>query len=493
MIFAIGVIVFIVLLVISVAWHELGHLLPAKLFKVPVSQYMVGFGPTLWSKKVGETEYGIKWLLLGGYIRMIGMYSPNRSPRAAKSGWRANLADAAREATRDELAEVAAGSAAKPAAGEVSVAVPAGPAPGTDLNESVEDASVAEASQSPAAEATTTGAAASGGAVGTASGKAAQDVASRAFYRLSAPRKLVVMLGGPTMNLILALVLLVVALSVIGVYEPSTTIASVTQCVTEAGESRPECEAGTIVAPAKRAGLEVGDKIVGWDGQAINDWYQFLDLVAVAPTEPTVIAVERDGRRLELEVTPMEIGAGTSAARSLIGISAGRLELAKKPVTAAPVALWEQVAGSAKLYAQLPVSVWNTLSDMLQGKERSPDSPASIVGIARLSGEIGQVDPGETGIDPWRLRWGIWLQLGASVNIALWLFNLLPLLPLDGGHVANALYEGARRTVARMRGRPDPGPADSARLMPLTYVVVGLLILMTVILVAADVFNPLDI
>ncbi|MDR0593493.1 MAG: site-2 protease family protein, partial [Bifidobacteriaceae bacterium] len=86
---ALGVIVFVIILIISVAWHELGHLIPAKLFKVPVSQYMVGFGPTLWSKRLGETEYGIKWILLGGYIRMIGMYSPDRSPRAAKTGWRA--------------------------------------------------------------------------------------------------------------------------------------------------------------------------------------------------------------------------------------------------------------------------------------------------------------------------------------------------------------------------------------------------------------------
>jgi membrane-associated protease RseP (regulator of RpoE activity) len=129
---------------------------------------------------------------------------------------------------------------------------------------------------------------------------------------------------------------------------------------------------------------------------------------------------------------------------------------------------------------------------MIQGNPRSADSPASIVGVARISGEVATaVDSGLA--DAWRIRVGTWLQLAASLNIALWLFNLIPLLPLDGGHVANALFEGIRRRLAKWRHRPDPGPADSARLMPLTYVVASLLIVMTVVLVLADLFNPYEI
>ncbi|MDR0594068.1 MAG: RIP metalloprotease, partial [Bifidobacteriaceae bacterium] len=402
--------------------------------------------------RLGETEYGIKWILLGGYIRMIGMYSPDRSPRAAKTGWRAKLADAAREATRDDLAE----HAAKLADGGIGPAT----APGAMCG--------------------------GAGTAGAASGNF-EGVADRAFYRLSAPRKLVVMLGGPTMNLILALVFLAVALSGVGAYNYSNAIGGVTECVTADGAAADCGGGGAVETPAQAAGLRAGDRIVGWDGKPVRDWDELLRRVGQARPEPVAVTVERAGERINLEVTPLEVAAGTADARVVIGVTAGDLELIKQPLSRVPEVLWQQVATSAKLYAGLPVAVWETLVDLIEGNERSPDSPVSIVGIARISGEVAAVDTEGTAIDGNRLRWGTWLQLGAAVNLALWMFNLLPLLPLDGGHVANTLFEGGRRTIARWRGRPPPGPADSARLMPLTYVVVGLLILMTVILVVADV------
>jgi Zn-dependent protease len=83
------------------------------------------------------------------------------------------------------------------------------------------------------------------------------------------------------------------------------------------------------------------------------------------------------------------------------------------------------------------------------------------------------------------------LSLLASVNLVLFLFNLLPIYPLDGGHIAGAIYEKIRGSIARMRGRPDPGPFDIARLMPVAYAVAGLFVALSVLLIIADLVNPI--
>jgi membrane-associated protease RseP (regulator of RpoE activity) len=86
----------------------------------------------------------------------------------------------------------------------------------------------------------------------------------------------------------------------------------------------------------------------------------------------------------------------------------------------------------------------------------------------------------------------MFLSLIGSINLFLFLFNMLPLLPLDGGHIAGAVFEGLRRVRARVRRQPDPGPVDTARMLPIAYVVATFLILMSVIVMLADVFRPIS-
>lgn len=103
--FILGIVLFAVGLLASIAWHELGHLSTAKMFGIRVPQYMVGFGPTIWSRKKGDTEYGVKAIPFGGYIRMIGMFPPGPDGRLearSTSPWRGMIEDA-RSAAFEEL------------------------------------------------------------------------------------------------------------------------------------------------------------------------------------------------------------------------------------------------------------------------------------------------------------------------------------------------------------------------------------------------------
>ena len=85
------------------------------------------------------------------------------------------------------------------------------------------------------------------------------------------------------------------------------------------------------------------------------------------------------------------------------------------------------------------------------------------------------------------------LQLLAAVNVSLFLLNLLPILPLDGGHILPALWEAAKKRLARLRGRPDPGPVDMAKLMPIAYGFAILIMLYGGLVIVADIVNPIKL
>jgi membrane-associated protease RseP (regulator of RpoE activity) len=423
----IGLAVFAVGVLGSIALHEVGHLVPAKRFGVRVTQYMVGFGPTMWSRMRGETEYGVKAIPFGGYIRMVGMFPPHRN--------------------REGELVLAASST--------------GP-----FQSMVEDARRTSVEEIRAGE------------------------EHRAFYQLSVPKKLVVMLGGPTMNLFLAAVLYTVALVVLGVPTLTTTVDTVAPCVPSNVEA--ECANSDPQSPAAAAGVKSGDVVVAVDGVAYDDWLDLVDVVRAQAGEDVVLTVERNGETLDLPLTvgstevPDPDDPTQTVTAGFIGLSPS-VEQQQSPVTAVPERMWEFVSRSAQAIVSIPSKMVGVWQAAFGEEERDPTGPVSVVGVGRFSVEVGE--------DQATLGWKVanWLTLLAALNMALFFFNLIPLLPLDGGHVAGALYEGGRRQVAKARGRPDPGPVDIAKMLPVAYTVAFLLIGMSVLLIYADIVNPITL
>ncbi|MFB7500593.1 RIP metalloprotease [Streptomyces sp. NPDC056161] len=425
-----GIVVFVVGLLFSIAWHELGHLSTAKLFGIRVPQYMVGFGPTIWSRKKGDTEYGIKAIPAGGYIRMIGMFPPGEDGRIAArstSPWRGMIEDA-RSAAFEELE------------------------PGDE---------------------------------------------NRLFYTRKPWKRVIVMFAGPFMNLVLAVVLFLIVLMGFGVSQQTTSVSSVSQCVIAQSQNRDNCKAGDAPSPAAAAGLKAGDKIVSFDGVRTESWNQLSDLIRATPGKQVPIVVDRKGEQLTLHAkiatnqvaekdSSGQIVPGQYVTAGFLGFSAAtgvvRQDLGES-VTWMGDRIGEAVDSIAGLPGKIP-ALWNAAFD---GAPRQPDSPMGVVGAARVGGEIFTLD-----IPPTQ-QLAMALMLVAGFNLSLFLFNMLPLLPLDGGHIAGALWEALRRNLAKVLRRPDPGPFDVAKLMPVAYVVAGVFICFTILVLIADVVNPVKI
>ena len=431
--YVLGIVVLIIGIGLSVALHELGHMIPAKRFGVKVPEYFIGFGPRLWSFKRGETEYGVKAIWLGGYVKLLGMVPPAKPGRADKPD--SMVADARAES----LAEL-------------------GP-----------------------------------------------DEQHRAFYRLSVPKKLIVMAGGILTNLALGVILLALALGVVGQSAYTSTLASVSACVPADVDAAGACADADAPSPAAAAGLRVGDEIRSWNGTPTTTWAQVQQAIRASGTAPAAVVVERDGQELTLTVTAVEVprtvyaadgsvvtgadGEPVTEQRPYVGIGPA-LGTQRTPPSQIPAVVGTAVGQTLRAIVTLPVGLYHAVAAGLGAEKRSPEGLVSLVGVGRIAGEVSSAGAG-SGTVPFAVRLFSMLSLLGSLNLALFAFNLIPLLPLDGGHVAGALWEGARRRIARRRGRPDPGYVDTARMLPVGQVVFVLLIVMTLVLVWVDVVAPL--
>jgi membrane-associated protease RseP (regulator of RpoE activity) len=407
-VFTLGVLLFAAGLVLSVAIHEFGHFYPARKFGVRVSQFMVGFGPTLFSRQRGETEYGFKAIPLGGYVRIIGMLPPRADLRR---GPFKNLINQARATSMADLQPSDVG---------------------------------------------------------------------RAFYQLHPAKKLVVMLGGPVMNLVTAVGLLFIAFVLIGTPQPTTKVSTIINCLPTEISNSDDCNPGAPLSPAAKAKLQAGDQIVAINNRQLASW------------DELVAAIDGSaGRQIRLTILRGEIASTISvdvADISTSGVRDGylgftpKVELEKQSPIEIANFIGRVGSATATLLTELPTRMSNLVATAIGAQPRDLEGPISVVGVSVISGDLATQDAPAV----WRLL--DFIVLLASVNLALFFFNLLPILPLDGGHVASAIYEWGRR---KTKGKRADQPVDTAKLMPLAYLFAMVLLGFSLLLIYVDLIAPI--
>jgi membrane-associated protease RseP (regulator of RpoE activity) len=393
--FVLGVVLFALGIGISIALHEAGHMYSAKIFGMKVRRYFIGFGPTLFSFRRGETEYGLKAIPAGGFCDIAGMTALEELPDP-----------------RDR---------------------------------------------------------------------------KRAFFCYPTWKRVVVLSAGSMTHFILGIVLIYVMAVSTGLPNPTPPPAVVDQvnsCAILTADG--SCPPG-VPAPAKDSGLLRGDRVLAVAGVPVQDR---TDLLAATQSRsgPTQFLLERDGQRLTRTVDVVQVPASALGGQGDQPIGAIGISLLAVPRTLqyGPI---DAVGQTFAFTGTMFVNTWEGLKQFPEkiplllnriGGEDRTDTPISVVGASVLGGDA--VDIG-----------ALWffLYLLAALNLFVGVFNLLPLLPLDGGHIAVNVYERARNGVLRARGRPDGPPVDYTRLLPLTYAVMVVFIGVSALTITADIVNPI--
>jgi membrane-associated protease RseP (regulator of RpoE activity) len=419
-----GILLFALGIFISVCLHEAGHMGTAKMFGMKVTRFFAGFGPTLWSFRRGETEYGLKAIPAGGFVKIVGM---------------------------------------------------------TPQDDDVEP-----------------------------------EDEKRAMWRFPVWKRTVVMSAGSITHFALGILILWGLFSFVPLNDEGklqrepVAISEVAPCVEEqfsvdpATQTQRACEAGVDPASAAaQLGLRSGDVITALNGEQVRGWDALTSRIRAAGGQRVEITRERDGAT-ETKAVVLPVAERVKQQvirddpdRSAADITAADLEkvgmLGITPMipksTAGPIGgvgkaadqtvfMFEGTFTALKKFPEKIPALWASLT----GEERDPETPISVVGASRIGGEL--FDRGE---------WPSFILLLAALNFFVGIFNLLPLLPLDGGHIAIAWFERVRSWAYTRLGRPDPGRVDYFKLMPVTYVVILIFGGFTLLTVAADIVNPIQL
>lgn len=296
---------------------------------------------------------------------------------------------------------------------------------------------------------------------------------SRAFYIARSSKKLIVLGAGSFLHFVLGILLLFVLLAGVGVNSLTSVVKEVVP------------ESAAVVA-----GFQQGDEIKTINGEEISDWARGVDLIRSADGAALLFTVERDGQIIELRATPRLTDVGGEE-RYVLGVvneigtkRLGVLTAGKDSI----VITADMAVQSVKSLALLPTKIPQLWGQTFGGETRDANGLVGVVGVARVSGETIA-----SGDQNWSQRIGTFLLIIASLNIFVGIFNLLPILPLDGGHMAVAIADEIRAFFARLRGRPRPAAINVQVLTPITAVVVVILIALTLLLLVADIINPISL
>lgn len=431
MAFVLGVLAVAVALTLTIAVHEAGHVFAARRLGVAVPLVRVGYGPRILAFERGGTRVVVGALPLGGATHLHGVIPPGTRPHRR---WMTRLR---------ALATHSQGGAAP-----------------------ADDAS--------------------------------------ALWPRPAWHKVLIAAAGPAASLALAVGLLFATTCGLGLPTSSVTVGALDDCVPTSTVPGSPCVRGSH-GPAQAAGILPGDVVRSVAGTPVTSWDQVVAVVAASgPGSPVTLILERDGRELTVRVTPAEVAVPVRTDEgSIVTTPDGATVMMAEPfLGAAPAPEYRRlsVRQSAALagalmrdavsgVARLPVSVATSVTSAFNEQPRTVKDATSIVGVLDYAGQVADAE-GTALTGGVKLR--MLLALVVAMNVLLCVANLLPLPPLDGGNVAAATWEGARRRVAAWRGLDDPGPCDPVALLPLSLAVAGLLSLSGVALAVADVVDPVN-
>ncbi len=310
----------------------------------------------------------------------------------------------------------------------------------------------------------------------------------RSFYLASAPKRLIVLGAGSFLHFVLGFLILVILLAGVGTTSVTNTVGTVSQCLST--DAFGKCAPGAQIPPAKKAGIQAGDKIIAINGKKINLWSDAVSTIRNSPNKQLTLTLERAGSNLDISLTP-EAHLLNGKSVGFIGVQnkMGNVRLSLlKSLSNSTTLTGQLMKSSVSSLFSLPTKIPALVRQTFGHEKRDASGLVGVVGVARVSAQTAS-DPKLA--TPEKIA--TFLVIIASLNIFVGVFNLFPLLPLDGGHMAVALADGIRRQWARIRKKALPDPIKVERLMPVTIVVFALLAVLSLLLLAADIFHPINI